>query len=54
VRRFREAMVKVGNECVLLEYEGAEHAFHYPGPGGFFDAVMDKTADFLLERLALG
>ncbi|MBA4864220.1 alpha/beta hydrolase [Streptomyces sp. PSKA54] len=54
VRRFRDVMVQVGNECVLLEHERAEHAFHYPGPGGHFDAVIDATVEFLLERLAAG
>jgi acetyl esterase len=52
VRRFRDRMVEAGNECVLLEYEGAEHAFHYPGPAGHFDEVIDATAEFLLDRLA--
>jgi acetyl esterase/lipase len=51
VRRFREAMVTAGNDCVLLEYEGAGHAFHYPGPDGHFDAAMRSTADFIMERL---
>jgi acetyl esterase len=51
VRRFRDVMALAGNECVLLEYEGAEHAFHYPGPAGYFDEVIDTTADFLLDRL---
>jgi dipeptidyl aminopeptidase/acylaminoacyl peptidase len=52
VRRFRDAMVQAGNDCILLEYERAEHAFHYPGPAGHFDDVIDATADFLLDRLA--
>jgi acetyl esterase/lipase len=52
VRRFRDLMVQAGNDCILLEYERAEHAFHYPGPAGYFDAVMDATAEFLLDRLA--
>ena len=52
VRRFRDAMVRAGNDCVLLAYAGARHAFHYPGPGGHFDEVMDATATFLLDRLA--
>lgn len=52
VRRFRNAMVQAGNECVLLEYEDAEHAFHYPGPAGHFDDVIDATAEFLLASLA--
>jgi acetyl esterase len=52
VRRFRDAMVQAGNDCVLLEYEGAEHAFHFPGPAGQFDDVIDATAEFLLDRLA--
>ena len=54
VRRFRDMMVQAGNECLLLEYEGAEHAFHYPGPdpAGHFDDVIDATAEFLLGRLA--
>jgi acetyl esterase/lipase len=51
VRRFRDLMVQAGNECVLLEYEGAEHAFHYPGPAGYFNEVIDATAEFLLGRL---
>jgi acetyl esterase len=52
VRRFRDLMAEAGNDCVLLEYEGAEHAFHYPGPAGHFDLVIDATAEFLLDRLA--
>ncbi|WP_460343008.1 alpha/beta hydrolase [Actinoallomurus acanthiterrae] len=51
-RRFRETMLKAGNDCILLEYERAEHAFHYPGPAGHFDDVIDATAEFLLDRLA--
>jgi acetyl esterase/lipase len=56
VRRFRDAMVQAGNECILLEYERAEHAFHYPRPDttGHFDDVIDATAEFLLDRLAAG
>jgi acetyl esterase/lipase len=52
VRRFRDAMVRAGNECTLLEYENAEHGFHYPGDNGHFDDVIDITARFLLDRLA--
>jgi acetyl esterase/lipase len=52
VRRFRDLMVQAGNDCILLEYERAEHAFHYPGPAGHFDDVIDATAEFLLDRLA--
>ena len=52
VRRFRDLMTQAGNDCVLLEYEGAEHAFHYPGSTGYFDNVMDAAAGFLLDRLA--
>jgi acetyl esterase/lipase len=52
VRRFRDAMTRAGNECTLLEYEPAEHAFHYPGQSGHFDDVIDATARFLLDRLA--
>jgi acetyl esterase/lipase len=51
VRRFRDLMVQVGNDCVLHEYEGTGHAFHYPGPAGHFDAVIDATAAFLRDRL---
>jgi acetyl esterase/lipase len=29
MRRFRDVMVQAGNDCVLIEYQGAEHAFHY-------------------------
>jgi acetyl esterase/lipase len=53
MRRFRDLMVQAGNDCVLLEYEGAEHAFHYPGPAGHFDDVIDATAEFLLDRFAM-
>jgi acetyl esterase len=53
VRHFRDLMVQAGNDCVLLEYEGAEHAFHYPSPAGHFDDVVDATADFLLDRIAV-
>jgi acetyl esterase len=52
VRRFRDAMVRVGNDCVLVEYEGAKHAFHYPGSAGHFDDVIEVTAEFLLGRPA--
>jgi acetyl esterase/lipase len=52
VRRFRDLMVEAGNDCLLLEYENAEHAFHYPGADGHFDDVIDATAEFLLGRLA--
>jgi acetyl esterase len=52
VRRFRDLMVQAGNVCTLVEYEGAEHAFHYPGKAGHFDDVIDATAGFLLGRLA--
>ena len=51
-RRFRDVMVQAGNDCILLEYEHAGHAFHYPGPAGHFDDVIDATAEFLLDRLA--
>jgi acetyl esterase len=51
VRRFRDVMARAGNDCVLLEYEGAEHGFHYPGPPRHFDDVIDATAEFLLDRL---
>jgi acetyl esterase/lipase len=51
VRRFRDVMVQAGNDCLLLEYEGAGHAFHYPGPAGHFDEVIDAIAGFLLDRL---
>ncbi len=52
VRRFRDAMVRAGNECTLLEYEHAKHAFHYPDHSGHFDDVVDATARFLLDRIA--
>jgi acetyl esterase/lipase len=52
-RRFRKLMAQAGNDCVLHEYEGAEHAFHYPGDG-YFDTVMAISTAFLLERLTLG
>jgi acetyl esterase len=51
VRRFRDAMVQAGNECTLLEYERAEHAFHYPGRSRHFDDVVDATARFLSHRI---
>lgn len=50
VRRFRDAMARAGNECALVEYPGAKHAFHYPD-GDHFDEVMATTARFLLDRL---
>jgi acetyl esterase/lipase len=46
-----DLMVQAGNDCVLLEYKGVEHAFHYPGPAGYFDDVIDATAKSLLNRL---
>jgi acetyl esterase/lipase len=52
VRRFRDAMVRAGNECTLLEYERAEHGFHYPGHSEHFDDVIDATARFLFDRIA--
>jgi acetyl esterase/lipase len=52
VRRFRDAMVRSGNDCTLLEYEHAGHGFHYPGNSGHFDEVIDTTARFLLDRIA--
>jgi acetyl esterase len=52
VRRFRDAMVRAGNECTLLEYENGVHGFHYPGDDGHFDEVIDITARFLLDRVA--
>ncbi|MET7393791.1 alpha/beta hydrolase [Dactylosporangium sp. NPDC005572] len=52
VRRFRDAMVRSGNECTLREYEHAEHGFHYPANGAHFDAVIDISARFLLDRIA--
>lgn len=52
VRRFRDAMVRSGNECTLREYEHAGHGFHHPGNGRHFDDVVDATALFLLDRLA--
>ncbi|WP_433270112.1 alpha/beta hydrolase [Micromonospora vinacea] len=52
VRQFRDAMVRAGNECTLLEYEHAEHGFHYPGNGGHFDDVIAATTRFLLGRTA--
>jgi acetyl esterase/lipase len=53
VRRFRDTMAQAGNECTLLEYEHARHAFHYPGQSGHFDDVIDATARFLLDRIAV-
>ncbi|MGN9914238.1 alpha/beta hydrolase [Phytohabitans sp. LJ34] len=52
VRRFRDAMVRAGNECILREYENAAHAFHYPGRSRHFDDVIDATASFLFDRIA--
>ena len=52
VRRFRDAMVRAGNECTLIEYAHAGHAFHYPGSSGHFDDVIDATARFLVDRIA--
>jgi acetyl esterase/lipase len=50
MRRFRDLMAQAGNDCVLLEYEGAEHAFHYFAE--HLDTVNNATADFPLGRLA--
>ncbi|WP_433319295.1 alpha/beta hydrolase [Micromonospora sp. CA-269861] len=50
VRQFRDAMVRAGNQCTLVEYEHAEHGFHYPGASRHFDDVIDATARFLLDR----
>jgi acetyl esterase/lipase len=49
MRRFRDLMVQAGNDCVLLEYEDAEHAFHYLAE--YLDTVNNATADFLHDRL---
>jgi dienelactone hydrolase len=49
VRRFRDAMWQAGNECTLVEYEHARHAFHYPGQAGYFESVIDATARFLVS-----
>lgn len=51
-RRFRDAMVAAGNDCVLVEYEGAEHGFHYPATDGRFADVIEATGEFLLDRIA--
>jgi acetyl esterase/lipase len=51
VRRFRDAMVRSGNKCRLLEYGNAEHGFHYPGDSGRFAEVMRATARFILEEI---
>jgi acetyl esterase/lipase len=51
VRRFRDAMVRAGSECALIEYEHAEHGFHYPGHSGHFVDVIDATTRFLLDRM---
>ncbi|MEV0428670.1 alpha/beta hydrolase [Micromonospora sp. NPDC050495] len=51
VRRFRDAMVRSGNECRLREYARAGHGFHYPGNGAYFNDVIDTTARFLLDRI---
>jgi acetyl esterase/lipase len=53
VRRFRDAMVRSGNACTLLEYEHAKHGFHYPGNSGHLDDVIDATALFLLEEIPM-
>jgi len=50
VRRFRDVMVRAGNDCTLLEYQDAKHGFHYPGRSGHFDNVIDATARFLVDR----
>lgn len=52
VRRFRDVMAQAGNDCILLEYERAGHAFHYPGAAGHFDDVIDATAGCLFDWLA--
>ncbi|GAB3863249.1 hypothetical protein GCM10029963_71420 [Micromonospora andamanensis] len=52
VRQFRDAMVRRGNECTLIEYDHAGHGFHYPGESGHFDEVIEATALFLLDRIA--
>ena len=52
MRRFRDVMAQAGNDCVLIEYEGAEHAFHYFPE--YLDTVNKATAEFLIDRLAAG
>ncbi|WP_034268486.1 alpha/beta hydrolase [Actinospica robiniae] len=48
VRRFRDALVRAGNVCKLLEYPDAKHAFHYPESGAHFPTVIEATANFVL------
>lgn len=50
VRRFCAAMTRVGNDCTLIEYDGAGHGFHYPGSDcSRFDQVMAARTTFLLS-----
>ena len=54
VRRFRDAMLAAGNECLLVEFEGAEHGFYHDNPAAtpWFDLITSASASFLLERLS--
>lgn len=49
VRKFREAMVAAGNDCELVEFDGAGHGFFLPTPAG--NPAFDRTAALILEFL---
>lgn len=49
-REFRQAMGAAGNDCDLVEFEGAGHGFFLPRPEGnpAFDRTVELILDFLL------
>jgi len=55
VRRFRDAMENAGNNCELVEFQGAGHGFFLSRPRGnpAFDRTVELTERFLLT-LATG
>lgn len=53
-RRFRDAMAAAGNDCDLVEFDGAGHGFFLPRPEGnpAFDRTVELASQFLLSRTA--
>ena len=49
VREFRQAMTLAGNDCDLVEFEGAGHGFFLPRPEG--NPAFDRTAELILKFL---
>lgn len=49
VREFRQAMTAVGNDCDLVEFDGAGHGFFLPRPDG--NPAFDRTAELIEQFL---